>query len=1042
MKNVAAFSVTDFAAGDEIQLIDAEGNSVAASTIEIDGAGNLLVETDDNDGVAISGVSVVAETLNAWSYDAETSLTSYAPATVAGASLDGGRIIYAADDSGEAIVKLSGAAENAEPAVIDGIIWINDRIFAGDSLGVELNAGDFQFYVSAENKKFVGTSGADTVTISGAMTFDGKGGGDEISIAKGVTAVTLENFGADDTIKFAENISTLTTIEGGVLANGVSISGVNLQADDYTWTLESGTAKLGAGKTAGVKVDSGVIVYEAAEISGDILVELGGVATTDGINVTRGTVELVAQNFSENGISVTSAGDEIRISGGVGVYGEQTIGGAFVEGGVVKFRADNFPAENKAVELDGISGAPVVDSNVVYLAQENFAGDTVSIVSGGGYQLCVKSDVSGKTILGSANADNIYNEGSNVTISGGDDADNIESYGDNISISGGSGKNTVTLNRQTNITVNTSQGDDTINVGNVTELNVEGFGAGDEIHGVGDSTTINGVDWSTEDSGKWILDGSSAKYVDVTLAGAYKDGDAVKYRGESVGTEAAVQIDGIASVEGMSYAFVVGLPKDNISADGATVVKNSGATFIIGEGTDETVKKFTGTSGGENITVYGGADADTISAKVSFTVKDFAAGDVILLVDAAGASVAADSLETVDGGIKAGAVTIGGIETIARVENSWSGSTYQRDTIAGAAISDGKIIYDSVSGVTSTDGVEVDIDAQKITLGSANVGTENLSVDNGYEIILDNSVARNVHKDAGWKTEGGKLVYATASESGGFDGLNYVEAVAAKSFALEGLSDSSGVTIDGSKVILSAAALANASTITLTTTDRYELALAEGITAPVTENAAWHWEVTTAEYYSATSSGYVLANNKVSYVEAGKGETLITLTSVQSSAGVALAGSVVTISAAALAQDTPIMLTGAGYTLALADDVAQPETKAPTWYLSGTTAEYYSEITAGYKIEGNTISYEAESVGETLITLTGVNSAEGILVEGTTVTLAAENLGATDVTIIGAGYTLALAVDVLQTQTVDVAAAWAAGAELTAKLSKLPARKF
>ena len=246
----------------------------------------------------------------------------------------------------------------------------------------------------------------------------------------------------------------------------------------------------------------------------------------------------------------------------------------------------------------------------------------------------------------------------------------------------------------------------------------------------------------------------------------------------------------------------------------------------------------------------------------------------------------------------------------------------------------------ALSGVTGTENILVDTDAKTITVAAGNVGAENLSVDGGYEIILDDSVARNVHSDAGWKTEGGKLVYATASESGGFDeNLEYVAAEAAKSFALEGLSDETGVTIDGSKVILSSDALANVTEVTLTTTDGYELALADGIAAPVTENAAWHWDGTTAEYYSEITAGYVLANNKVSYIEAGKGETQITLTGVQSLDGVALAGSVVTISSAALAQGTPIKLTGAGYTLALAADVAQPETKAPAWHLSGTTAE-------------------------------------------------------------------------------------------------------
>ncbi|MBQ7704139.1 MAG: hypothetical protein IJT73_01730, partial [Selenomonadaceae bacterium] len=134
-----------------------------------------------------------------------------------------------------------------------------------------------------------------------------------------------------------------------------------------------------------------------------------------------------------------------------------------------------------------------------------------------------------------------------------------------------------------------------------------------------------------------------------------------------------------------------------------------------------------------------------------------------------------------------------------------------------------------VSGIKDTAGVGVDIDAKKITLTSANVDTENLSVTNGYTIILDNSVAQIVHKDAGWENKDGELIYTTASNSGSFDGLNYVTALAAKSFTLEGLSDETSFEISGNKFILSSDTLANAITIILTTSDSYELKLTEKI---------------------------------------------------------------------------------------------------------------------------------------------------------------------------------------------------------------------
>ncbi|MBR0289644.1 MAG: hypothetical protein IJQ82_11760, partial [Selenomonadaceae bacterium] len=67
---------------------------------------------------------------------------------------------------------------------------------------------------------------------------------------------------------------------------------------------------------------------------------------------------------------------------------------------------------------------------------------------------------------------------------------------------------------------------------------------------------------------------------------------------------------------------------------------------------------------------------------------------------------------------------------------------------------------------------------------------------------------------------------------------------------------------------------------------------------------------------------------------------------------------------------------------------------------------------AGYKLVDNKISYVNASGGETLATVSGVKSLEGISLKGKVVTVSNAALDGKDVTISGLGYTLALGNDV------------------------------
>ncbi len=94
-------------------------------------------------------------------------------------------------------------------------------------------------------------------------------------------------------------------------------------------------------------------------------------------------------------------------------------------------------------------------------------------------------------------------------------------------------------------------------------------------------------------------------------------------------------------------------------------------------------------------------------------------------------------------------------------------------------------------------------------------------------------------------------------------------------------------------------------------------------------------------------------------------------------------------------------------------------------------------MTAGYYCDGSTITYSAEKSGQTLATVTGVKSVEGLSVSGRTVTVKASALG-TDKVTISDGYTLKLDKDVTKPKTsaskwtLDKTTATYTGAGLTA----------
>ena len=210
---------------------------------------------------------------------------------------------------------------------------------------------------------------------------------------------------------------------------------------------------------------------------------------------------------------------------------------------------------------------------------------------------------------------------------------------------------------------------------------------------------------------------------------------------------------------------------------------------------------------------------------------------------------------------------------------------------------------------------------------------------------------------------------------------------------VSGVKSSSGLSLK-KKVVTVAASALNQGTVTIS--DGYTLALGKDVTKTKTTSAA-HWDHsgTTATYKNAlTSAGYQLSGNKISYVGASNGETLVTVTGVKSSNGLSLSGKKVTISKAALNQETVTI--SKGYTLVLGSDVTAAST------------------TPGYKIENNQIKYGVAINNKVMVT--GVKSSNGISLSGKKVTVSKAALNQETVTV-SSGYTLVLADDVTKPKT-------------------------
>jgi Ca2+-binding RTX toxin-like protein len=329
----------------------------------------------------------------------------------------------------------------------------------------------------------------------------------------------------------------------------------------------------------------------------------------------------------------------------------------------------------------------------------------------------------------------------------------------------------------------------------------------------------------------------------------------------------------------------------------------------------------------------------------------------------------------------------------------------------------------TVSGIKAAKGVTINPTDKIITVAKSSLDKNTVTVDGDYGLELANNVTKPTTKgawsinaststatykettSAGYSVEGNEIIYSPKNTS--------------TLVTVEGVKSVKGLSLNDEIVMVANSSL-NKKDVTVS--DGYTLTLANDVTTP-TSTGAWSLKDSTATYKGSATAGYTLADDgkSITYSKAKSATTLVTVKGVKSVDGLTLKDNVITVANSSLNKGT--VTVNDGYTLELADDVTESTTTGD-WSFKNSTATYEGSTTAGYRLaeDSQSITYSEEKSGETLATVTGVKSADGLTVNGTTITVSASSLNAKKVTV-SDGYTLKLADDVTEPTTKNVSLA-------------------
>ena len=890
---------------------------------------------------------------------------------------------------------------------------------------------------------YVGDSGGEKVTVSGVASDTGLLIDTENRIVT-VGAAALN--GAD------VSISGDYTLELNYDVMTPTLTAAHWDFDGYNAVYRTDSI------SAGYEVD-GNRINHVSDSGGEYLVTVSGVITADyGLSFDTGNKIVTVDESALNPYStVTISGDYSLALGDVTV--PETTAASWDFDGYTAIHTDeyisagyslvdnqityNFESGGEMVYISGVNseGGLSINGNVVTVSESALNQSTVTITDG--YTLKLANDVTGAETI-EANwtldgTDAIYTDTS--IRAGYELVDNQIRY---VEDSGGE-----------KVTVSGVTSEDGLNIDVGSKIVTVGAAALNESDvSISEGYTLALGDVITPETtpADWNFNGNEAVYKTDSIRAGYERvaDNQIHYVGNS-GGEALVTVSGVTSKEGLNIdveSKIVTVDESALNQN-STVTISDNYTLALGSVTTPNLTSAHWDFDGYN-SVY---KNDYISA--GYEVD----GNQIVYSDASGG----EELVTVSGVTSEGGLWIDNENKIVTVDETalnpnstvtisdnytlalgsvtkpsltaahWDFNSSNREAVykndyisAGYSLVGNQIVYSdasggedlvTVNGVTSKDGLNIDVENKVVTV-SASLLNQNSTVTisgDGYTLALGEGVEETRTVEAGWSLDGDtKAVYKNKEIFKGYKvENNEISYVAASGggivITIEGVKSADGLTLNGSTVTISEAAL-NKSPVTITNGYFLSLENADAL-APTKRETNWTFneDSTVATYTDAGSTdGYKLEDNKIVYVPEDTGET-VEITGVTTSNGLSINGKKVTVDETALSKDT-VTITD-GYELALGKVTTPTETKE-TWSPideNGNATHTASGVTAGYKVENNEISY-VEKVGGEIFTINGLTSTNGITIDGSIVTISKAALGTETVTI-SEGYTLALSDD-------------------------------
>ena len=585
------------------------------------------------------------------------------------------------------------------------------------------------------------------------------------------------------------------------------------------------------------------------------------------------------------------------------------------------------------ITLSGVSSAKIQGSLVNGGSSDTTSGGSSDTTSGGDSSGVSISNSQSHTLLNGTNyADEIYNwsNGYDATINGNGGDDSITNYASSSLIDGGTGEDSI-YNSGVDCTIEGGAGNDSIsNWGNYCTINT---GAGDDsvFNYYGRVCTID-----TGAGNDTISLGANAWYSFIQ----YKEGDGFDVVYGFDGEDTLLIGDGTGSYStvqsGSDIIVTVG--------DGAITLKDVQAktdTIYINDEPIKLKQIINLTDNGDftenlrdNVTINGGSGDDSITNDGDNVLIDGSAGNNNIYNY--GSNVSAFSGKGNDYIYSNRSyVTINGGEGNDTISNG-SNAEYKVSISGGdgddSITNKGEYVY--IDGGAGNDTIS-DTDSWSANHASIEGGA-------GDDLI---SLASD--------TWGGNLI--TYKEGDGNDIIynfnkNSTLKILGSDYSTKVSGDDRIITVGNGKITLADAASLSAVDMDFSKT-------------------SWTHSGTSATYGTDL-------------------ETLAAVNGVKSLDGISMKGRVITVAAASLNKSNVTI--SDGYTLKLGKDVTKPST-TKAWSLSKTTATYKQTTSAGYKLADNAITYSAKST-ETLATIKGVTSTDGIKVSGKTITPAATSL--------------------------------------------------